>query len=166
MHDLGAATGHPAGAAGKAEEIRQQLEAVRARVAGRGRPRVLLVFGREPQTLRQLYVSGGAGFLHEMLDIAGGTNVFGDVRRESVQPSQETLLARAPDVILEVRATRPVLGTEVGRERAVWSALPSVPAVRTGRIHFLNGDHLVVPGPRIGAVTEAFARAIHPEAFQ
>jgi len=37
-----------------------------------------------------------------------------------------------------------VLGTEVGRERAVWSALPSVPAVRTGRIHFLNGDHLVV----------------------
>ncbi len=39
-----------------------------------------------------------------MLSIAGGKNVFADVSRESVQPSIETMLARAPDVILEVRA--------------------------------------------------------------
>ena len=52
-----------------------------------------------------MYVSGGVGFLHDMLEIAGGVNVFADVERESVQPSVETMLARAPDVILEVRAT-------------------------------------------------------------
>lgn len=166
MADLGVATGRTAEAGRRASEIRRQLETVRARVRGRVRPRVLLVFGREPQTLKQLFASGGAGFLHEMLEIAGGTNVFADVPRESVQPSHETLLTRAPDVILEVRATRPVAPADEGRERAAWGTLPSIPAVRNGRIHFLNGDHLVVPGPRIGAATEAFARALFPEAFR
>lgn len=166
MRDLGTAAGRAPEADRKAREIEAQLEAVRARVRSRARPRVLLVFGREPQTLQQLYVSGGVGFLHEMLEIAGGANVFADVPRESVQPSHETLLTRAPDVILELHATQPVAGADLPRERAVWSRLASVPAVRTGRIHFLNGDYLVIPGPRVGLATEAFARAIHPDAFK
>ncbi|MBI3047573.1 MAG: ABC transporter substrate-binding protein [Acidobacteria bacterium] len=166
MRDLGAVTGRTTEAARKANEIRQQLEAVRARVRGRPRPRVLLVFGREPQTLRQLYVSGGVGFLHEMLDLAGGANVFADIRRESVQPSSETLLTRMPEVILEIHETRMIAGADAVRERAAWRALSAIPAVRDGRIHFLNGDYLTVPGPRIGLATEAFARAIHPEAFR
>jgi ABC-type Fe3+-hydroxamate transport system substrate-binding protein len=100
-----------------------------------------------------------------MLDVAGGTNVFADVPRESVQPSSETLLVRAPEVILEVRASPSSPGV-LRQERDAWSVLPSIPAVRTGRIHFLNGDYLVVPGPRVGHATEAFARALHPEVFQ
>lgn len=166
LRELGAATGRTAEAGRAGDRIRQQLDAVRARVRGRPRPRVLLVFGREPQTLKQLYVSGGAGFLHEMLEIAGGTNVFADVGRESVQPSHETLLTRAPDVVLEIRATRPVADADVARERAAWATLPSIPAVRSGRIHFLNGEYLAVPGPRVGLATEAFARALHPEAYR
>jgi iron complex transport system substrate-binding protein len=166
LHDLGAATGRTAAAARTAAAIQAHLDTIRARVQGRARPRVLLVFGREPQSLKQLYVSGGAGFLHDMLEIAGGTNAFADLRQEAVQPSHETLLTRAPDVILEVRATAPVAGADIARERASWAALASIPAVRNGRIHFLNGDYLVVPGPRVGAATEAFARAIHPEAFR
>jgi iron complex transport system substrate-binding protein len=164
--ELGAATGHDADAARTAHDIRRHLDMVAARVRGRPRPRVLLVFGRERQSLRQLYVSGGVGFLHEMLSIAGGTNVFADIRRESVQPSSEMLLTRAPDVILEMHETRTIAGAEAERERAPWSALASIPAVRNGRIHFLNGDYLMVPGPRVGLATEAFARALHPEAFR
>jgi iron complex transport system substrate-binding protein len=166
MASLGAVTGRTADAERAVAEIRRQLDAVRARVRGRPRPRVLLVFGREPQSLRQIYVSGGAGFLHEMIETAGGTNVFADVSRESVQPSSETLLTRAPDVILEIHENRTIASDEAVRERAVWGALAAIPAVRSGRIHFLNGDYLTVPGPRVGRATEAFARALHPEAFQ
>ena len=88
-----------------ARDLQAQLDAVRARVKGRPRPRMLLVFDRQPKTLREIYVSGGVGFLHEMLEIAGGANVFADVKRESVQPSHETLIARAPEVIIELRRT-------------------------------------------------------------
>ena len=166
VRDLGAATGRAEEANRAATALEAQLEAIRARVRGRVRPRVLLVFGRHPQSLQQIQVSGGVGFLHELLEAAGGINIFADVPRESVQPSHETLLTRAPDVILEIHATNAVEGADATRERGVWSALASVPAVRSGRVHFLNGEYLVIPGPRIVRAAEAFARVLHPEAFR
>jgi iron complex transport system substrate-binding protein len=166
LRNLGAATGHAAEGDRKAREVQAQLDAVRSRVRQQPRPRTLLVFGRQPQSLQQIYVSGGVGFLHELLDIAGSANAFGDVMRESVQPSQETLITRAPDVILEVSGKNPLTAAQMTAERRTWAPLASVPAVRNGRIHFLTGDYLVVPGPRVALAAEAFARALHPEAFK
>ena len=166
LRDLGAATGHAADGERQAREIRAQLDAVQARVRPYPRPRTLLVFSRQPQSLQQMYVSGGVGFLHDILQIAGGANVFADVRRESVQPSQETLLARAPDAIVEIHATSMMATADVQRAQSLWATLASIPAVRSGRIRFLDGSYLVVPGPRMGLAAEALARALHPEAFQ
>jgi iron complex transport system substrate-binding protein len=163
---LGAATGQGGNAARVVRDLRAKLDDIRRRVGGRPRPRVLLVFERQPKTLREIYVSGGQGFLHEMLDIAGGQNVFADSARESVQPSTETILARAPEVILEVRAEGLIAEREVADERQVWSTLSSVPAVRNKRIHVLSGDYLVVPGPRFAAATETLARVLHPDVFR
>lgn len=166
IRDLGAATGHDAAAVTLVGELQGRLQQVRARVKGRARPRVLLVFERQPRTLREVYASGGRGFLHEMLDIAGGQNVFADMARESVQPSTETILARAPEIILEVRAEGLIAARDVANEREVWATLSSVPAVRDKRIHFLSGDYLVVPGPRFAQATEALAKVLHPDAFR
>ena len=166
LKDLGEAVGRPAESERLAHEIRTGLDGIQARVRGRPRPRTLLVFERDPASLRGVFVSGGVGFLHEMLGIAGGVNVFADVARESVQPSIETMLARAPEVILEVRATGLLAAADVTQAKRVWGALASVPAVQQGRIHILTGDHLVVPGPRVVQGTEAFARALHPDAFK
>jgi iron complex transport system substrate-binding protein len=166
LRDLGAATGHAAEGERKAREVQAQLDAIRARVRSLPRPRTLLVFGRQPQSLQQTYVSGGAGFMHDVLDIAGGANVFADVPRESVQPSQETLLTRAPDAILEVRANNPLTPPQMAGERRTWAALASIPAVRNGRIYFLAADYLMAPGPRVAMAAEAFARTLHPEAFK
>jgi iron complex transport system substrate-binding protein len=166
LRDIGEATGQPAGADRVTKEIKAKLDAVRARVRGRPRPKTLLVLGRQPQSLRQIYVSGGAGVLHEVLEAAGGVNVFGDIVRESVQPTREALIERRPEVIVEVSGTRAAAGVNPAKERAVWSALSSIPAVRDGRVHFLTGDYLVVPGPRIGLAAETLARALHPDAFK
>ena len=166
MRELGDATGHRLQADRVVRDLKARIEAVRGRVAGRPQPRVLLVIGRQPQTLRELYVSGGRGFLHEMLEIAGGRNVFADIARESAQPSQETLIARAPDVIIEVHAEGMFKTATVAEERAVWSSLPSLPAVRNRRVHVLIGQYLVVPGPRFAEATETLARTLHPEAFR
>lgn len=166
LKELGAGVGRPAEGERLARDIRSGLDAIQARVRGRPKPRTLLVFERDPASLRGVYVSGGVGFLHDMLGIAGGVNVFADVARESVQPSIETMLSRAPEVILEVRATGLLAPADVAQAKQVWGALASIPAVRQGRIHILNGDYLVVPGPRVVQGTEAFARALHPDAFK
>jgi iron complex transport system substrate-binding protein len=149
-----------------ADRIERELAAVRARVADRPHPRTLLVFGREPGSLRRIQASGGYGFLHDMLEAAGGRDVLGDIPRESVEVSTEMLIARAPEVILELRygegqsAPRPPVDAEA------WNAVPSVPAVRSHRIFTLVGDELVVPGPRVAAGVRRLAVTLHPDVFK
>ena len=162
---LGAATGHEAQAREVVVRITAGLDSVRMRVAGLDRPLTMLVIGRQPGTLQGIYAAGGSGFMNEMLEIAGGQNVFEDISRESVQPSSETLLRRAPAVILELRAKEPA-GNYPGGDLAVWNALASIPAVRDRRLHAVVGDHVVVAGPRIAQGAEALARALHPAAFK
>ena len=164
---LGERTGDAEKARGIADRIEQGLRAVRARVQGRTRPRTLLVFGRERLALRGLYVSGGIGFLDDMLEAAGGTNVFADVKLQAVQASTEQIIARRPEVILEIRAANSAFPTgDRDAELAVWKALAAVPAVRSGRVQFLFDDRIVIPGPRVVEGTEAVARALHPEAYR
>jgi iron complex transport system substrate-binding protein len=161
MRDLGVRLGMAAEGARAAAEVERGLADVRASVSGRSRPRTLLVIGREPQSLRGLSVSGGFGFLHDLLDLAGGENVFGDVKRESMMVATETILAKQPEVILELHySDRAAPDAEV-QERAAWKLLPGVPAVKRGRVHLLYGGELVVPGPRVVQTARAFANALH-----
>jgi iron complex transport system substrate-binding protein len=161
IRELGAVTSRAHEAETLATSIERQLAAVRASVAGRPRPKVLLVFGREPLALRNIYASGGVGFLHDLVETAGGTNVFADVQRESVQATTELILARAPDVIVELRAVGIGGRSRQDGERDAWSILAAVPAVRSGRIYFLDGSEFVVPGPRIGDAARKLARVVH-----
>ena len=164
IRQLGARIGHEAEADATVKKIEANLESIRKRVAGRPRPRTLLVFGRDAAALRGIYASGGIGFLQDMLDIAGGENAFADVQRQSVQATTELILARRPEVIVELR-TGALTADERSREIAVWQSLPSVPAVRAKRIAIITDQRTVVPGPRVAEGTELIARAIHPEAF-
>ena len=148
-----------------ASRIEQQLAAIKARVAQRPRLKTLLVFGREPGTLRQIDASGGYGFLHDVLEIAGGIDVLADLKRQSVQLSTESILALAPEVIIELHYGSSMRADRLDAERFVWNALPSVPAVKSKRVHVLVGDEFVVPGPRIVLAAERFARALHPDAY-
>jgi iron complex transport system substrate-binding protein len=162
MRELGQRTGHGTEAQQVTAAIESRIAAVKARVAGRPRPRTLLVFGREARALRNVYVSGGRGFLHDMLVAAGGEDVFGDVGRESLQATTETILARAPEVILELRSENIPVGNELVEETRVWSRLAAVPAVRTGRVYFITGQQMTVPGPRVADGIERMAKALHP----
>jgi len=165
IRELGHRTGHAAEAEQVARSIEQGLEEIRKRVAGRKRPRTLVVIGREPGVIRNVYANGGVGFLHDMLEVAGATNVFGRVEREAVQPASEIILTTGADVIIELRVEGILGPLAIEREIAAWNRLSTLPAVRTGRVHFLIGSDLVIPGPRIVEGTRRLAQLIHPEAF-
>jgi iron complex transport system substrate-binding protein len=165
IREIGARVGHAAEADALIKKIDTHMASIRQRVAGRGRPRTMIVMGREIGALRGIYASGGYGFIHDILEIAGGEDVFADIKRESVQATTELVLTRKPDVILEIRAGPSEAGP-IASEVSVWRALPSVPAVRDGRVQFIVDQRTVVPGPRIAEGTELIARAIHPEAFK
>lgn len=160
---IGRRVGHAERGDALADAIERDLAAIRARVAGRARPRTLIVFGREEGQLRGIYASGGTGFIHDMVDAAGGENIFADVVQEAVQASLESILARAPEVILEFRApgaTR--TETWAAQQMDIWRGAPSLPAVRNGRVHVLLDQRLVVPGPRVAGAVDLIARTLHP----
>ena len=159
---LGQRVGSGTAANALADRIEASIADTRRRVAGKPRPRTLLVFGRDAETLRGVYASGGIGFLHDMLEAAGGTNVFADVKRQSVQGTTELILARAPDVIVEVGVDT---ASAQARNLRAWDTLGSVPAVRSHRIYVLRGDDLMNPGPRVAQAIRRIAEVLHPEAF-
>jgi iron complex transport system substrate-binding protein len=148
-----------------ADRIESSIAGLRKRIAGRRRPRTLLVFSREADTMRGIYASGGRGFLHDMLVAAGGDNVLGDVNRQSVQATTELILARAPEVILEVRTT-PMSGVSSERTLRSWNVLSSLPAIRSKRVHLLPSDEFVIPGPRVAEAARRFAELLHPAVFR
>ena len=160
IRTLGLRVGAEAGANVLASRIERQLAEVRDRVSNARRPKTLLVFERERRSLRNIYASGGDGFLHDMLVTAGGADVMGDIHRQSVLMSTEMVLDRAPEVIIELRYERDdVNDADIG----AWNTLASVPAVRNHRVILLTGEEFVVPGPRVGQATRRLAAAIHPE---
>ena len=157
--ELGTRVGRAERAATLSRDIEQRLADVRRRVSTLPRPRTLIVFGRESQSLRGIYASGGYGFIHDMITAAGGDNVFADLKQQAVQATTELIIARRPDVILELRA-EPLTADQEAKELAAWAAVSSVPAVRNRRIHIIADPRVVIPGPRIGAGVELIAAVI------
>jgi iron complex transport system substrate-binding protein len=143
-----------------ADRVEKQLADVRDHVSRSARPKTLIVFEHERGSLRNIFASGGVGFLHDMLVAAGGADVMGDIHRQSVTMSTEMVLDRAPEVIVELRYSKDDIADT---DTAVWNRLASVPAVRNHRVIVLAGEEFVVPGPRVGDATRRLAAALHPE---
>jgi iron complex transport system substrate-binding protein len=158
---LGRRLGRDAAAERVAAAIERDLAAVRTRSNGRPRPMTALIFGREAGALRGMYASGGTGFLHDLLVTAGGRNVFADVARQGLQVSTETILTRAPEVVLEIRSSEGWSADRLAREVGLWSRLPSLPAVRNTRVYILADEKLVIPGPRVVEAARAFFDVLH-----
>jgi cobalamin transport system substrate-binding protein len=124
----------------------------------RGRPRVLLIVGRDPGTFRNLVACGPSSFAGELLRIAGARNVFDDVERPYFQISTEGVLARAPDTIVEI--VDAAVDPEAARRQ--WFELAAVAAVRAGRVHILQNLLPTTPGPRAPEALAVLVRTIEP----
>jgi iron complex transport system substrate-binding protein len=166
MRAIGGRIGSAARADAVASEMERSLAGIRAKTAGLPHPATLLVFERDPASLRNVYASGGYGFLHDMLEIAGGRNVFADMKQQAVQASTEMLLTSKPDVIVELLYGDSLKNADIPKTLRAWDALASIPAVRAHRVSALTGDEFVVPGPRLVQATLKLAHAIHPEVFK
>jgi iron complex transport system substrate-binding protein len=137
----------------------QRAEVTRA-VAGRVRPRVLLLLGHSSDSPASLFAAGPGSFLGEMLAAAGGDNVLGEVGTPYPRVSVEEVIGRDPDVILEVVSAPAQADLAAERARRRWSAYPSLRAVRHGSIRVVVDDTILQPGPRVGEKIAILAAAL------
>ena len=156
MEQLGALTGQGARTAEAVAGLQRRVRAVVERVATRPRPRVLYVVWPEP-----LIVPGRGAAVSELIELAGGASVTADAAEGYPRWSVEAAVAGAPELIVLARhgvGTGPV-------SRDKWERFAGLPAIRTGRIHNVDGDLFHRFGPRVVDALEILARLVHPEAF-
>jgi iron complex transport system substrate-binding protein len=147
-------------------KLRGELDAIRKRVVGRARTNVLFLVGRAPGTLQNMVGAGKGSYLDELLIIAGGQNILSDGPVIYPKVGMETVLARDPDVILDMGDYAHQSGVSPQRqaeEQALWRKYPQLRAVRNGRVKAVVADHFVVPGPRMADAAREFLAALHPE---
>jgi iron complex transport system substrate-binding protein len=139
-------------------ELQRRLGAVGARVAGRARPRVAFIEWVEP-------LMAGGNWMPELIEIAGGHNLFGEAGKHSDWMQWGELIAADPEVIVvgpcgygleRCLQELPLLQAKPG-----WASLA---AVRHGRVFFADGNaYFNRPGPRLADSAEMLAEMLHAE---
>jgi iron complex transport system substrate-binding protein len=163
---VGKATGATAQAAKLISAVQGQLEAIRARAAPFKKTRMMFVVGRTPNRLDGLIVVGQGSYLNEIIALAGGENVFHDAAAAYPTVSLEEVLARNPDVIVDMGDMSDSVGITEEHKRDVtklWDRLSSLAAVKQHRVYAVASDVYVVPGPRVVDAAKAFLEMLHPD---
>jgi len=142
--------------------IRRELDAVRAAVSNEPRPKVLIITTRQTHDLNSLYTVGQTSFVSEVVDCAGGENIYADASMPYLEASKETIVVKAPEVILEFHAGERLEPEQQAKFVGDWQQLPSLPAVKHGRVYLVLDSHALRPGPRVGEIARIVARLLHP----
>lgn len=158
---VGAAVGRRAAARELETSMRTRATRVRTRVRGVPRTRVLFAYGREP-----LVVAGPGSFADELLRLAGAVNVVHQGTARYPTWPLERVLAAQPEVIVESTGMGSAAAPSPAVLRARWSRYRSLPAVRSGRIYWIDPQVVARPGPRLVAGLERLARLLYPKRFE
>jgi len=145
-------------------QMRRELEEVAVRARGLSKPRTMVVLGRTPGRPEGLVVAGRGSYLDELIGLAGGRNIFADAVSSYGKVPLEAVLARDPEVILEMGEMAEAGSLSEDRQRAVlalWARQHAISAVRRGRVFVLASELFVVPGPRVGQAARALFEMIH-----
>jgi len=167
LERIAAAAGTPERARALNGSLRAQLDEIRRRTAARPRRRMVFLVGRTPGTLQGLVAVGRASYLNQLIEIAGGENIFRDAVAPYPKVGFEEMLARNPEVIVDMGDMAQTVGVTERHKRevvALWNRYPALAAVRQGRVFAVASDIFVVPGPRMVDAAREFARMLGAEA--
>jgi iron complex transport system substrate-binding protein len=146
---LGRLTGDSMRADSVVDSVAATLRRVRAATAGLPRPTVFIHGWDKPI----IAITGGS-FMTELLEIAGGRNIYDSIPGPSSTVALEDVVQRDPRYVM----ASPV---EAERMRAstVWRALR---AVREGRILVYDSNLVARPSVQLGAAARSIAELLHP----
>jgi iron complex transport system substrate-binding protein len=147
---LGRATGHEAVAGDLVASLRARLDAVRASVAGRRRPRVAVLEWTDPP-----YAPGH--WIPEMVELAGGACVLGTAGEKSTRILWDDLYAARPDVVVVAPCGYDRAGAQAQTDALVRDGLLPDGVL----VHPVDADGMWArPGPRLVDGVEELASVL------
>jgi iron complex transport system substrate-binding protein len=106
-------------------------------------------------------------WMPELVELAKGTNLFGEAKKHAPAMTWEELVAADPDVIIVAPCGFKLMQTL--EEMPTLSSLPGyrdLSAVIYERVFVADGNHFFNrPGPRVADTLEMIAEMLHPESF-
>ena len=146
---LGVLTGDTTAARVTVDSVRRTLAQVRTATAPLPHPTVFWPLYDQP-----LLATGSGSYLNELIEIAGGRNIYGFMKEPSPRVTFEDLMRRDPDVVLTSPEAR---ARYLADPR--WRALR---ALRDGRLLVIDTTLVLRPGPRLGEAARSIALLLHP----
>jgi iron complex transport system substrate-binding protein len=160
LRNLGRIFGVSDRAEAEIERQHKTLREVAARLAGVQPVRVAVYDSGETT----VYTSGGMGIGNEIIEAAGGVNLFADVAKVWADVSFEQLAERAPEVILIYD-----YGDQPLEQKKTFllenPVLQQVPAIRNQRFAVLPLSSITV-GVRVSRAEKSLAEQLHPDQFR
>ncbi len=140
--------------------IREGMAAIMAKTRPLSKPRVASVEWIEP-----LMASGN--WMPELIELAGGVNLFGETGRHSPWMTWEELCRADPEVLLVSPCGFKLAQTEAEMHQLTSNeGWPELKAVRAGRVYLADGNaYFHRPGPRLLDSLEMLSEILHPEAY-
>lgn len=160
----GEATGHVAQAVEVVENMSEAIAETETAVRGQGEVNATVVLWINPT-----YVAGGSTFINDLITLAGGANVFGNLSGWPVISPEEMLQANPSLIIImsngglfNVSSFYSWLNSTIG------PAYANIAAVRSGRVYVITGwyeDVISEPGVLVPLALKLIAILLHPQAF-
>jgi len=158
---VGRMTGHGEEAAQIVEEMKSRVAAVTEQVATIPQEDRLAVYWEVFDAPRM--TPGPSTFTGQLIELAGGVNIFADVSEDYPQISDEVVIERNPAVIMGPDTMGDKLTIETVAQRPGWD---QVGAVQNRRIYLFDGDMATRSGPRLAQVFDVMAEALYPGLFE
>jgi iron complex transport system substrate-binding protein len=140
-------------------DMESSLDRIGRRTKGAPRKKVLLVVGRNPGTLEDIYVIGRNNYINELIELAGGENAVENTRL-SIKITKEAVLTLDPDVIIEINHEKFDKESEI---LGIWGTLSQSRAVREGQVYILPSTVILHPSQTIVEGAEVLTGVLHPE---
>lgn len=87
---------------------------------------------------------GASSFVHDVISLAGGKNIFADLKDSYPIVSEEAIISRNPQYILIPESS--LVSQEAVKNRIGWK---NIDAVKNNRVYIVDDDLLCRPAPRI-----------------
>jgi iron complex transport system substrate-binding protein len=157
MTMLGDAIGEPDSAKEAATKLAGEIDAVRKRVEGLGKVKILVVTNDSDFSL-----AGPGEFLDEVVTIAGGTNAAAGLGKMYPAVDRETISLLGPEVVIRLVPGGDKKPQVVEAGDRVWETLKGVPAVKNHRVFVVTDWYCQMPNSHVGELAERFAEILHP----
>jgi iron complex transport system substrate-binding protein len=127
--------------------MERRIDAVKKIEPSKSKPRTMYVVWGDP-----LMVAGPDAFANDLIDLAGGENIFSDAIIQYPKVSMESVIERDPEII--ITGEHSGINLSDLKDKPEWR---SISAVKNNRLYTVQADIISRAGPRIVDALELFS---------